>query len=131
MKEFIQSASQFLWVTFRDKKNLIRFTLATAAIIVGAQFMPSIIIASFWVFFLLIAVTIALLVGAKPALNYLKIPYSILTFGLFLWIGNGLILLLLDWLLWYFETTTWWWVFLYALVQAIVNCMVEVLIEEE
>ena len=127
------SASIMLYLgkIFSDKKNLVRFSFATAAIIVASQFMPALTIASFWVALLLIIITIALLVSAQPVLTYLKIPYSIFTFGVFLWIANALIILALDWMLWYLETNTWWWVFLYALVQAFVNCLIEVLIQEE
>jgi putative membrane protein len=131
LKDYSSNVKHYLWQLFRDKKNLVRFTFATAAIIISAQFMPAITIASFWVALLLIIITIVLLVSAKPTLARLNIPYSMVTFGLFLWIPNSLILLFLDWILWYFETASWWWVFLYALVQAIVNCLIESLIQEE
>ena len=121
----------YLWKVFSDKQNLIRFSVAAVAIIVASQLMQAITIASFWVAIVLILITIVLLVSAQPALTYLKIPYSIVSFGLFLWIANALILLALDWMLWYLETSTWWWVFLYALVQAIINSMIEILIREE
>jgi putative membrane protein len=131
LKKKLKAYSLYLRQIFTDKKNLVRFTFAAAAIIISAQFMPAITIASFWVALLLILVTIILLISAKPVLGYLKIPYSIATLGLFLWIPNALVLLFLDWVLWYFETASWWWVFLYALVQAIVNCLIETLIQEE
>ena len=131
LKAYSVTIKLYLWQIFSDKKNLVRFTFASAAIIIAAQFMPAITIASFWVALLLVIITIVLLLGARPALIYLKIPYTIVTFGLFLWILNALILLFLDWALWYFETASWWWVFLYALVQAIVNCLIETLIQEE
>jgi putative membrane protein len=121
----------YLVKVFSDKKNLFRFAFAGAAIVIVSQFMPAVIIASFWVALLLILVMISLLLSAQPALVYLKIPYSILTFGIYLWLSNSIILLLLDLLLWYFETTTWWWVVLFALVQAVINSLIETLIQEE
>lgn len=129
--ELTAQLTAFLWKTFSDRKNLFRFAFAAAAIIIVSQLMPAITIASFWVAFLLIVVSIGLLVGARPALAYIKLPFSILTFGLFLWISNTLILYVLDWLLWYLETSTWWWVILYALVQAVINCLIETLVQEE
>jgi len=130
--EFIYSAIKiYLKKAFSDKNNLIRFGFAAAAIIIAVQFMPAITVASFWVAFLLILISIVLLLSAQPVITYVRIPYTIFTLGLYLWILNALILLAMDWLLWYFETETWWWVFLYSLVQAIVNCLIEVLIQEE
>ena len=125
------NARLFLVKIFSDKKNLFRFSFAAAAIIITSQLMPAITIASFWVALLLIIITIALLVAAQPAITYFKLPYTIFTLGFFLWTSNALILLALDWLLWYFETATWWWVVLYALVQAIINCLIETLVQEE
>ena len=125
------SIKTYLKKTFSDRHNQVRFAFATAAVIVASQFMPAITIASFWVALLLIVVTMALIVSAHPALTSVKIPYSIISYGLYLWILNALIILVLDWLLWYLETETWWWVFLYALVQAAVLCLIEVLIQEE
>jgi len=133
VKPFAEQAFRFLKKTFSDKKNIIRFTLAAIAIIITAQFMPgkSIYIASFWVAFLLVLVMIALLIGAKPALEYFKLPFNLIYFGLFLWLSYFLLLLFLDWILWYFETDKWWWVLLYCAIQAIFNCVIENLIEEE
>lgn len=93
--------------------------------------MPGISIASFWVAFLLVALMVALLTAARPAIAYFKLPFNLIYFGLFLWLGFSLLLLLLDWLLWYFETENVWWVILYCLIQAVFNCVIENLLQEE
>ncbi len=131
LNAFTVLITAYLVKIFSDKKNLFRFAFAGAAIVIVSQFMPAVIIASFWVALLLIIVMITLLISAQPVISYLKLPYSILTFGFYIWVFNSVILLLLDWGLWYFETTTWWWVVLFALVQAIINCLIETLIQEE
>jgi uncharacterized membrane protein YvlD (DUF360 family) len=121
----------FLRETFSDKKNIVRFAFAALAVIVAASLMPGIGIASFWVAFLLVLVMIALLIGARPALEYIKLPFTPLYFGLFLWLAGWLVLLFLDWILWYFEPVNVWWVLLYCLIQAVFNCIIENLIQEE
>ena len=93
--------------------------------------MPGISIASFWVAFLLIVLMIGLLIAARPALVYLKLPFNLMYLGLFLLVAYALSLLLLDWLLWYFETDNVWWVLLYCLIQAVFNCVIENLVQEE
>lgn len=132
-KLFVSVSGVFLRKTFSDKKNIIRFVLAAIAIIITAQLMPgkSIYIASFWVAFLLVLVMVALLIGAKPALTYLKLPFTLIYLGLFLWIGYFLLIIFLDWILWYLETDQWWWVLAFCGIQAVFNCVIENLLEEE
>jgi putative membrane protein len=121
----------FLQKTLSDRKNLVRFVFATVAIIVTAQSMPGISIASFMVAALLILVMMVLMVVARPALALLKIPNNIFSYGVFLLLSNWIILVFLDWTLWYFETTNIWWVLLFSTTQAVFNCIIENLIQEE
>ena len=121
----------FLVKTFSDKKNIVRFAFATVAVVITAQLMPGISIASFWVAFLLVLVMVGLLIAAKPALEAMKIPYHIVSFGIFLCLSNWVLLLFLDWSLWYFETDNVWWVLLYSAIQAVFNCIIESLVMEE
>lgn len=130
-KPFINLVWQFIWKTFSDKKNILRFSLASIAVIITAHLMPGISIASFGVAFLLIMMMIALLVSAKPLFEYFKLPFNIIYFGAYLCVTFWLLLVFLDWALWYFETENVGWVFLYSLIQAIFNCVIENLIEEE
>lgn len=121
----------FLSKTFSDKKNIVRFGFAAVAVIITAQLMPGISIASFWVAFLLVLLMVALLIAARPALEGMKLPYHIVSFGIFLCVSNWALLMFLDWLLWYFETETIWWVLLYSAIQAVFNALIESLIMEE
>jgi uncharacterized membrane protein YvlD (DUF360 family) len=122
---------QFLKKTFSDKKNVVRFAFAAVAVIVAASLMPGIGIASFWVALLLVMVMITLLISARPLLEYLKLPFNLIYFGLFLWLAGWVVLVFLDWILWYFEPINAWWVLLYCLIQAVFNCIIENLIQEE
>ena len=121
----------FLRKTFSDKKNIVRFSFASIAVIVTAQLMPGISIASFWVAFLLVLIMIALIITARHTIEYVKLPFNIIFYGIFLCLANWIVLLFLDWILWYFETGNIGWVFLYSLIQAVFNGIIENLIEEE
>ena len=131
IKPWASKTWRFLQQTFSEKKNIVRFVFSSIAIILTAQLMPGISIASFWVAFLLIVLMIGLLIAARPALVYLKLPFNLMYLGLFLLVAYALSLLLLDWLLWYFETDNVWWVLLYCLIQAVFNCVIENLVQEE
>lgn len=130
-KPYSKLVWHFIRSTFSDKKNILRFSLASVAVIITAQLMPGISIASFWVALLLVMVMIGLLISAKPLIAYLKLPFHILYFGAFLCVAYWLLLLFLDWTMWYLETENVGWVFLHSLIQAVFNSLIENLIEEE
>ena len=131
VKPIVEKALQFLRKTFSDKGNIIRFAFASVAVIVTSQLMPGITIASFWVALVLVLVLISLITAAKPALDYFKLPFTLIYYGLFLAISYSLLLIFLDWILWYFETLSIWWLLLFCLIQAVFNCLIENLIQEE
>jgi putative membrane protein len=130
-KRIFETVVRFLRQTFSDKKNLTRFAFATLGVIVTAQLLPGISIASFWVASSFVIIMVVLLIAAKPTLESLKIPFNIVSFGIFLCLANWLVLMLLDWMLWYFETDNIWWVLAYSAIQAVFNCIIENLVEEE
>jgi putative membrane protein len=131
VKPAVEQSWRFLKKTFSDKKNIIRFVFAAIAVIITSQLMPGLTIASFGVAFLLVLVMIALLIAARPALAYVKLPFNLVYFGIFIWLAYFILLMFLDWILWYFETLTVWWVLLYCLIQAVFNCIIENLLQEE
>jgi putative membrane protein len=130
-KPFSIMAWQFIRSTFSDKKNILRFSLASVAVIITSQLMPGISIASFWAAFLLVIVMIALLISAKPLIAYFNLSFNILYFGVYLCIAYWLLIVFLDWAMWYLETENMGWVFLFSLIQAVFNSLIENLIEEE
>lgn len=131
VKRAIDNTWRFLRKTFSDKKNMVRFVFAAVAVIITSQLMPGITIASFWVAFLLVLLMIALLIAARPTIDYVKLPFHLAYYGIFIWLSYFILLLFLDWILWYFETLTVWWVLLYCMIQAVFNCIIENLLQEE
>jgi len=131
VKSVVEKTRLFLRKTFSEKKNIIRFSFAALAVIVTAQLLPGIFIAGFGVALFLVILMVSLLIAARPLLEYLKLPFNIVYFGLFLWVSYFLLLLFFDWVLWYFETGSVWWVLLYSLILAVFNCIIEDLLKEE
>jgi len=124
---------EFLKLTFSDKKNIIRFSLAALAIVVTAQLFPTkkVEIAGFGVALFIILSLIALMISAPHALKKIKLQFNLYSYGAYLWITFTLVLFLYDWMLWYFETSNDYWVALYSLIIAVFNCIIENLLQDD
>jgi putative membrane protein len=102
--------------------NLLTNSLA---VVVGAYLLSGIEInESFWNI-----IVVALVIGilnsiVKPLLIILTIPITLVTFGLFLVVINGLIILLADQLLDGFAVKNFWWALLFSLVISLVNSFI-------
>lgn len=73
-----------------------------------------------------IALVVALLIGIfntllRPVLVILTIPITIVTFGLFLFVINALIILLVDRLVPDFQVDGFWWALLFSLLLSFVS----------
>jgi uncharacterized membrane protein YvlD (DUF360 family) len=124
---------QFLKAIFSDKKNIGRFALATVAIVVAYQLFPEgkIEIAGFGVAAFIVLTFIALMIAAPYALAKMKLPFNLYTYGIFQWISSSMLLVLYDWVLWYFETENALWVMAYCLIIAVFNCIIEDLMKDD
>jgi len=80
-------------------KTLQRILINTISILVVAYFLPGILLHSAFDAFILAVVLAVLNALVKPVLAILTFPITILTFGLFLWVLNGLMILLADFLI--------------------------------
>jgi putative membrane protein len=75
-------------------KLLLRILITSALVVLIAHFMPSVSVANFETA-LIVAVVLGLLnVFIKPILVLLTFPVTVLTLGLFLFVINGIIILL-------------------------------------
>jgi len=57
----------------------------------------------------------------KPVLQLLTLPITVVTFGLFLLVINGGMILLVDWLLSGFDVANFWWALLMSFCLSIIN----------
>lgn len=73
---------------------------------------------------ILVALVLAVFnVTLKPLLIFFTLPATIVTFGLFLFVINALIIMAADSLIGGFDVANFWWALLFSLVLSVINAM--------
>ncbi len=81
---------------------------------------------------ILVAIVLALLnITIKPLLIFFTIPATIFTLGLFLFVINAVVILMVDNLISGFAVNGFWWALLFSLVLSFVNSLLNSLGKEE
>jgi putative membrane protein len=81
---------------------------------------------------ILVAVVLSLLnVTIKPLLIFFTIPATIFTLGLFLFVINAVVILMVDNIITGFEVHGFWWALLFSLVLSFVNSLLNSFGREE
>lgn len=112
--------------------NFIIRLIITGAVAFGlTSFLPGIHIDSFWT-----AVVLALVLGIlnliiKPILIILTLPITILTFGLFLFVINALIILIAGNFIHGFRVDGFWWALLFSLLLSFISSILRPLVKEK
>jgi putative membrane protein len=57
----------------------------------------------------------------KPLLKILTLPFTLVTFGLFLLVVNAIVIELADWLMDSFQVTNFWWALIFSIILTIVQ----------
>ncbi|HZG24778.1 MAG TPA: phage holin family protein [Chitinophagaceae bacterium] len=100
---------------------IIRLIITGLVAFALAYILPGIAIDSLWTSIVL-ALVLALLNGIlKPILVILTLPISLLTFGLFLFVINALIILLAGRFVDGFVVNGFWWALLFSLLLSIIT----------
>lgn len=108
-------------------KTLIKIFFTTIFVLVLAHFMPGVYVDSFQSA-LLVAVVLGLLnIFIKPLLVIFTLPATIFTFGLFLLVINGIIVMICDYLLDGFRVATFWQALLFSLVLSFGQALISTL----
>jgi putative membrane protein len=94
----------------------------TVALFVATWLLPGLSYGSEW-WALLIAGLVFTIVNffVKPVLAILSIPFIIVTFGVFYFLINVLMLYLTHWIVPQFTISTFWWAALAAIIVSVVN----------
>lgn len=105
---------------------LIRWFVRALIIMVAAYIIPGVFVGSFWV-----ALVAALVLGllnflVRPVLLLLTLPITILTLGLFSLVINGLMIMLLGWLVPGFSVAGLWPAILFSIVISLANYLIAV-----
>ena len=98
--------------------NFFLKILATGlAVFLTAYLLPGIHLASDLWTILIVALVITLLnVTLKPILIFITIPATIVTFGLFLFVINAIIIMVADYFVDGFTVDSFWWALLFSLI---------------
>lgn len=94
--------------------------LFTAAIVMGLGYiLPGIHVTNYWTA-VIIALALALLNAVvKPILVILTLPITIVTFGLFLFVINALIIIICDKFIGGFVVDNFWWALLFSVLVSV------------
>ncbi|MFH1296409.1 MAG: phage holin family protein [Bacteroidota bacterium] len=107
---------------------IIQILILTFAVILTSYLLPGITVKSFWTA-LLVAIVLALLNAfVKPIMVALTIPFTLWTFGLFLFVINALIILLAGALIKGFEVKGFWWALIFSIILSLIQYLLEYLI---
>jgi putative membrane protein len=105
-------------------KLLIRLIVNTLGIFIAAWILGDAVqITNIGVAILVALVLLVFNVTLKPLLIFLTLPATLVTFGLFLFVINALIIMAADSLIGGFSVANFWWAMLFSLVLSIVNGM--------
>lgn len=100
---------------------LLRILLSGVAVLLTSYLLPGVHVHSFWSA-LIIALVLAILNGLlKPILIVLTIPVTILTFGLFLFVINALIILIASSIISGFNVDGFWWALIFSIILSFVS----------
>ena len=107
---------------------IVQILIIAVAVILTAAVLPGIQIKSFGTA-ILVAIVLALLnYFVSPVMVYLSIPITIITFGLFLFVINALIIMLASSLVGGFKVDGFWWALIFSIVLSFVTYLLEAIL---
>jgi len=100
---------------------LLKWFANALVVMIAAYLLPGVHVTDLWT-----ALVVALVMGIlnvliKPLLIILTLPITIITFGLFLLVINGLLVLLASHIVPGFTVDGFWWALLFSLVISFIN----------
>lgn len=102
-------------------KLILNWLIYAVAIIITAFLLPGVSVESFLVALIVAVVIAAINTFIKPIFVLLTLPLTFITFGLFLFVINALLIMLAAWIVPGFQVASFWWALLFAVVLSIVN----------
>lgn len=93
----------------------------SVSIYVTAKLLNGVEIKNFWAAIFVAAIFALVNILLRPVLLFLSIPFTILTFGLFIWIVDALLIMLVDALVKDFKVNNFGWALLFGIVMSIIN----------
>lgn len=107
---------------------IVQILILAFAVLLTSYLLPGITVKSFWTA-VLVAIVLGLLNAfVKPLMVLLTIPFTLVTFGLFLLVINALIIMLAGALVKGFEVKGFWWALAFSVILSLIEYLLEFLI---
>jgi len=109
-------------------KPLLKLLVSTLTIIIAAYFIPGVKIASYWT-----AIVVALVMAIvnaiiKPIVMFFTLPLNVLTLGLFTFVVNGLMILLVAYFVPGFQVAGFWTAVIFSISITFINWLLTKLV---
>ncbi len=104
---------------------IIKVLVNALAVFISAYILKGVTIKNF-LHAILVAIVLSIVNAIiKPILIILTIPITILTLGLFIFVINALIIMLVDFLLSGFKVKNFWWALAFSIILSIINSILQ------
>src|SRR3989339_454693 len=97
-------------------KLLINWIILTLAVLGTSYILPGVSVSGFWAAFITALVLGVVNVVIKPILLFLTLPINLLTLGVFTFVINALLILLVSAIVPGFSVVNFWWALLFSIV---------------
>jgi putative membrane protein len=108
-----------------------KLLLTSVAILIAGYLLPGIHVSSFWTALLVALVVSFLNVFLKPVMVILTIPFTVITFGLFLLVINALIIMIAGYWVAGFKVDGFWWAMLFSIILSLISSLLESLVKHD
>lgn len=107
---------------------LLNALIVAVAVVITSYILPGVSVKNFLTAFL-VAIVLALLnTLVKPLMVILTIPFTIVTFGLFLLVINAVIILIAGSIVPSFKVDGFWWAMLFSIILTLVTWLLDSLL---
>ena len=108
-----------------------KLLLTSVAILIAGYFLPGVHVNTFWTALLVALVLSFLNVFLKPLMVLFTIPFTVITFGLFLLVINALIIMIASSWVTGFKVDGFWWAMLFSIILSFVSSILENLVKHD
>ncbi len=104
---------------------ILQILIIAVAVLLTGAILPGIQIKSFWTA-VMVAIVLAILnFFVYPVMAFLAIPITIITFGLFLFVINALIIMLAGAIVGGFKVDGFWWALIFSIILSFITYILE------
>ena len=108
-----------------------KLLMTSVAIMLAGYLLPGIHVGSFWTA-LFVALTLSFLnLFVKPLMVLFSIPFTFVTFGLFLLVINALIIMIAGSWVKGFEVDGFWWAMLFSILLSLISSLLEKIVSHD